>query len=99
MKTFAFACLLGVLAGPVMAETPAGHLSRCVDQGQTDAMTADCTAIRATYFAQINACMESARVISPDLTKMSSSGGNHAFRARYLICIGEVKGKNGPFGQ
>lgn len=98
MKIFATAFCLLILAGPVLAETPAGKFQRCIEPGSALDTSEECVALRATYRAQIDGCMTASRVASADRIKIAPSGSNHAYRARYLICTRTAKSSHGPFG-
>lgn len=98
MKPFTTAFCLMILAGPVLAETPAGKFQRCIEQGSALDATEDCIALRTTYLAQIDGCMAAPQVAAAEAIKIATSGSNHGYRARYLICTRAVKSRHGPFG-
>lgn len=94
---FAALCLIA-LSGQVLAETPAGTFRTCTDQGSALDTTEECKALRASYLAVIETCMADPPVSSTAGIKLAPSGSNHAYSARYLICVRMANSLRGPFG-
>lgn len=83
---FAICCL----SGPALAEMTAADWQACDQAAATGQLSDDCTALRATYYDRVTACMVD-REAADQASGSTQSTGSHTTRARWLLCSAEVQ--------
>lgn len=85
MKTTLFLLAL-VAATPALAESPADRLDRCAVLAVPRDTSADCTALRAAFNAQVLDCLDAPVKAGLSQQANAPAGASHRSRARYMLC-------------
>lgn len=92
---------LGLFIGTTLAETAFAETAatapdtQCPLTGPKDGLTEECSLLRATFRADLSACMKDLKIKAAARTNEVYADTAHASRARMLICDRQVRDRMG----